>query len=65
MKHLGLLVGVLDHLNKLGSAVFIEHFNEETGQITLSNNTELNIDELKEVKDIESYIGSEVNVNND
>jgi hypothetical protein len=59
MKYLGLLVDVMGHLNQISSIVFIEYYDEGTGQITLSNKTELNINELSGVKDIESYIGPE------
>jgi hypothetical protein len=56
MKNLSVLMGVFDHLNKNKSKTFIEHFDSETGVITLSGNLELNVKKVTSAKDLALYI---------
>lgn len=51
------LIGIMDHLNAIGSKVFIEYYDEKSGTIFLSNNQSCCIAELINAKYIEDYIG--------
>jgi hypothetical protein len=48
-----ILITVMDYLNKIGSKVFIERFDQQSGIIFLSNQVECHIINLVEPEDIE------------
>ena len=56
MKNNATLKNLLDYLNDIESKIMIEHFDRDSGTIQLSNNKTVNIDDLKEAKDIEAYL---------
>jgi hypothetical protein len=53
------LKNLLDYLNNIHSMVTVEHFDRESGIIKLSNSRSFNIDDLKEIKDVEMYLTPE------
>jgi len=56
MKNNATLKCLLDYLNDIESKIMIEHFDRESGIISLSNNNTVHIDDLEEAKDIEAYL---------